>query len=231
MSLSNVLKNITTFGAYSNLKKSSAKKKRRYDREKEKVEEAQKLGLRQQQRSYDIFKDLSRGEYAPETSLKQIRKDEERALRYAGDILEPQKQGLMDLATQQYKRTSRPGIMQNIGGGDTAGSSALNQALAAAQADLAFQVGNQFNQMQFGLADQLLGRRDQGRQEERAQMMNLAGFSNPIAQQVAGTQVPAGPQSWLQKVLPFAGAAVGGYFGGVPGAQAGYQIGQGASNF
>ena len=41
----------------------------------------------------------------------------------------------------------------------------------------------------------------------------------------------ANQPTFLQQALPFAGAAVGGLFGGLPGAQAGYSLGSAAQSF
>lgn len=221
-SLKNFIRAISPFASASHKQE---KEKRRYKAEKEKVTEAQKLGLKQQQRQYDLLKDLIRGEYAPETSLKQLRKDEERALRYARDILEPEKENLLKYAQQGYERFTKPGIVAGIGGGVGGKSSALNQALAASAQDLASQVGQQYQQMQYGLAQDLLGRRELGRQQQLSSMLSVAGFPNQIAQGVAQTQIPQAP-SLFNKIGPLVGAGIGGAFGGLPGAQIGYGAGQ-----
>lgn len=215
--------------AKQGIEHSQEKKKRRTKREIEKVQEAQKYGLKTEKKQYETLKDILRGEYAPEVSLKHQRKDYERALRYAGDILAPQRERMLQEAQTGYERFTRPGIVGQFTQGpqgSTAGSSALNQALAASAADLSRQVTNQYQGLQFGLAEQFLGKRDLARQQELASMMGIATGQNPIAQQVASTQVPSVP-SLGSFILPAVGAVGGGLLGGPLGATAGYKIGTG----
>lgn len=232
------LGNIATFGlakkGYEGYKHSQEKKKRRHKREVEKVQEAQKVGLKTQEKQYDVLKDIIRGEYDTGTSLKGQRKDYERALRYSEQILEPQRERMLQEAQKGYERFTRPGIAgqyQHGPQGSTAGSSALNQALSASAADLANQVTNQFQNLQFGLAEQFLSKRDTARQDQLKTMYGIATGGNQIATGVAGTQVPQGPPSLGQTLLPIGGAVIGGVAsGGNPAAvKAGYDIGQGVA--
>lgn len=210
-------------------KHSRDKTVRREKRGAKEVEKAQKLGLKQQRRAYDISKDIEKGKYAPETSLKQMRKDLERASRYSGEALAPLKEQAQAGAQQTFERLIRPGAVAQAGAQGGV-SSALNQALSASAMDLSSQLENQFSQMQLGLAQGMTGQKYQGQQNRLASVMGLATGQNPIAQQVAAQQ-PVQRPGIGSFLLPAVGGVLGGLAGGPAGAMAGTQLGSLASQY
>lgn len=113
----------------------------------------------------------AKAKYKPEAeykhkSLHQLTKDFERAGRGAEKIYQPIKEN----AIAEFNQNTRPQIAAQFAGG-SGGSSAMNQALAAAQGNLQQRIASDFAGLQTQLAGNLLGAKEN-------QRFNAANFLN-----------------------------------------------------
>jgi hypothetical protein len=127
------------------------------------------------------LQDIQKGKGLPKyqhMSLKDIMHDFERAGKGAEKIFEPIKQE----ALKGFEQYTQPQLVGEFGQG-TAGSSAMNQALAAARGNLARQLAADFSSIQSNLANNFLGQREQQRQfQQGSQLANLQSRLQSSAQ-------------------------------------------------
>lgn len=126
--------------------------------------------------------------------LGDLVKDYERAGAGAAKIFEPIKQQ----ALANYQQNVAPGIYGQFGREQGAGSSALNQALAASRVNLERSLASDFSGIQSGLANQLLGERENQRRfgAQFGQQGEQFGANLRNAQQQFGAQFGQGQQEF-----------------------------------
>lgn len=142
---------------------------------------------------YDPFRYKQQTQYDRQ-GLSDLIKDYERAGRGAERIFEPIKQQ----ALADYQQNTLPGVMGAFGRQQGAGSSALNQALAASAANLQRQLASDFAGIQSGLANQLLGERESQRRfgAQFGQAGEQFGANLRNAQEQFGAQFGAGQEQF-----------------------------------
>lgn len=159
----------------------------------------------------------------PATHLRDIQERFQRAAQGAEKFYEPIKQQ----ALADFRQSTQPELVNRFGRQSGSGSSALNQALAAAQSNLSRGLAADFAGFQTNLAQNLLSQSQQAKLA--AQQQRYAAATQGIGQPSAYIPPTIAPPTSLQRFGPLgagiAGGVAGGIAGGPGGAVQGYQLG------
>lgn len=207
------------------------------------TEQAKKDLIRQRPFTREARRDIqaiSKGKNLPsyqKQTLEDLLNDFKRAGKGAEKIFAP----IKEAAVANFDQYTAPEVVNQYGRESGSGSSALNQAMAAARGNLQRSLAADFAGLQSNLASNLLGQREQSRQfANQSQLANInarlqgsgALLGQPINPQFTGlgsanpymqsnNRGPSGFQSLLGAGLQAAGTIAGGMFAGPAGAVAG----------
>lgn len=195
--------------------------------------EREKVALPLYKQSAQQLKEIAGGKHGIPSDLGEIIKRYERAGRGAEKIFAP----IREQAVADFEQYQQPEQVAALGQG-TAGSSAMNQAMAAAKGNLQRQLAADFAGLQSNLASNLLSN------SQNAKLQNLQarlgassagmGGVNPVAANLGIAdpyiRTAKGPSTGSQiagTALEVGGTALGAYFGSP---QLGYAAGKAASS-
>ncbi len=168
-----------------------------------------------------VYKDLLKGKHMPTRDLKTLVKDFERAGRGAEKIFAP----IQEQALSQFGQYTEPQLATQFSGG-TAGSSAMNQALAAARGNLQQGLASDFASLQANLAQNLLSQRESGKTNQLSALTSLSSGMNPSLQNAAFMNPY---QQKASKQGPDIGGAIGGVAQGAGNAYLAWQLAKAAA--
>lgn len=190
---------------------------------------AQKYGakhlVKREKQAYQLSKELAEGKHGPTIELSKLLQDFQRAGKGAEKIFAP----IKEQALSEFNQVTAPEIFGQFGRQAGAGSSALNQALAAARGNLSRQLASDFAGLQANLAGNLLQQRESNKLSQLNSYLQQSGlsgglqqgaFSDPYLQRQGG-KPPSLLSTLLGSGLQAAGTIGGAILGGPPGTIAG----------
>jgi len=132
----------------------------------------------------NALKQIQKGRHLPETSITNLLKTYEKAGRGAEKLFEKQKEERL----AEFDQYVQPDVVNRFGRESGAGSSALNQALAAAKTNLSRQLSSDYEQLRNNLAMNLMGQQYQGKVAGLNARLQSSGalFGQSISPQFAG---------------------------------------------
>ncbi len=181
--------------ALTGTEKKAKKRDINFTRDQQKLySKEQKHDLPYKHSSQKSLRDIAKGKHGPTTSLSELQDKLKRASKGAEKFYEPvQKQALQD-----FDRYTLPEVTNKFGRESGSGSSALNQAMAAARVDLQGRLASDFAGYKSQYAQNLVSQSEQGKlQSLNARLSANGGLMNvPIQPQMSGL---ANQPSYLQK--------------------------------
>lgn len=214
------------YGAYKSHRKSRSK-----DIEKNKqIEKGQKMAIKKEKKAYPFYKQGLKeleaelqGKHGIPSELGDIMHRYERATKGAEKFYAP----IKEQALQEFSQVTSPEIFGKFGREQGAGSSALNQALAAARTNLSRQLASDFAGFQTQYAGNLLNTSQQGKLANLQQRSNIANaaIGQPSAYTPPLEMAPSGWQKYGSLGTGVLGGVLGGLAAGPGGAVAGFQGG------
>ena len=188
-----------------------------------------KTAKEQQALTSPIFKKILKGHYRPEISIGKMLKDFQKGTQGAEKIFAP----IKEQALQDFNQYTQPEVVGQFGQG-TSGSSAMNQALAAAKTNLSRQLASDFAGLQANLGQNFLNTKNQNKTNYLQQLLSATAGANPVLQGVSqqpsylpSSSKPSGINRFLGAAAPIAGAGIGALLAGPGGRLAGAQLGAG----
>lgn len=196
-----------------------------HKKEKKLVKKGQKMALEKEKALHGAYKggihelkNVLKHKRDVPSGLGDIIQRYEKAGRGAEKIFAP----VREQALANYSQKIVPETVGRLSEG-TAGSSALNQALAASRANLERGLASDFASLQSNLAQNLLSTSQQAKQQNLQNRFNAVG--QILQQPTAYSPVTqASPSPW-SSIFPIATTAIGGALGGPGGAAIGSQLG------
>lgn len=192
------------------------------------VKKGQKMAIKKEEKAYPVYKrglkELEaelRGKHALPSDLGDIMERFQRAGKGAEEFFAPIKEN----ALAEFEQYGIPQITNRFR--DTGGSSAMNQALAAARTNLSRQLASDFAGFQTNLASSLLNQSQQAKLANQQHYGNLANaaIGQPSAYLPPTQLAPTGLQKWGPLLSGVIGGIGGGLTAGPGGAVTGFQSG------
>lgn len=133
---------------------------------------------------------ISKGKHGVTSSVGELNKKLSRSREYAEQYYAPLQEKTTQQALKDFERTTQPQIVNNFGRESGAGSSALQQAMAAAKVDLHDRLATNFEGLRTNLAQNMLSQSEQGKlMNLNARLQSNQGLmGNPVSPIGGGIQ-------------------------------------------
>ncbi len=204
--------------------------------------EREKIGIKAFEKGIKGIQRVQEGKGALPSSLQELQERYARALRGTEGMFEKQKENVI----AEYQQTYAPQVRGEYGAASGQGSrsSALNQALAAAQTNLARGLNADYEALRNNVASNLLGQSQQAKLSNLNAQLSASGALsgqnvNPVAGNLAGqaSYLPSNNQpNMFRKIMAGGSTIAGGVAGGLAtawnpagiaaGVQGGSSVGQ-----